>query len=475
MAGNAMDQVKHLVVVMMENRSFDNQLGFLYAKENNIPPINIPAPPSGGQNSYDGLIDPHPTSPFWNPCNPEFFTSGAPPLKVYATQGTTGPNPMLVPDHDPREEFDHITFQILGPQGYTGPRMLGFLVDYLTTDPGHPRNANQLMECYSPDQVNVISQLARNYAVCDRWFCSTPNQTLPNRAFVLAGTSMGQVNNQPEPLYDAPTIFEVLQDTGHSWRVYNDTILMSLARLQFPRLWDPLLQVHFRGIGELEEDAAAGTLPEYSFVEPSFQILPNDGHPPHDVGLGEQFLLRIWKAISTGKNWNNTLLVITFDEHGGCYDHVEPPAAKPPDAASNPGEEGFRFDRYGVRVPAILVSPYIEAGTVFRSAVEVPYDHTSILATLRDWLNIPQGKMLTSARVKDAPTFANILTRSAPRTDLPGITLNVAATKPKTQFWAHNDLQSAILSAHGQRFRHGLKNWSRMRKFGTPPSASKSQ
>jgi len=475
MAGNAMDQVKHLVVVMMENRSFDNLLGFLYTKQNNVPPINIPAPSPGQQNSYAGLVDPNPTSPFWNPSNPEYFTSGAPPVKVYATQGTTGPSPMLVPDHDPREEFDHITFQILGPQGYTGPRMLGFLVDYLTTDPGHPQNANQLMECYSPDQVSVISQLAHNYAVCDRWFCSTPNQTLPNRAFVHAGTSMGRVNNKPEQLYDAPTIFEVLQNTGHSWRVYNDTILMSLARLQFPRLWDPLFQVHFRGIGELEEDAAAGTLPEYSFVEPSFQILPNDGHPPHDVGLGEQFLSRIWKAVSTGKNWNNTLLVITFDEHGGCYDHVEPPAAKPPDSASNPGEEGFRFDRYGVRVPAVLISPYIEAGTVFRSATELPYDHTSILATLRDWLNIPEAKMLTSARVKDAPTFANILTRSTPRTDLPSIAWNAAATKPKTQFWAHNDLQSAILSANGQRYRHGFRNWSRMKPFGTPPSASQGQ
>lgn len=464
-----MDQVKHLVVVMMENRSFDNLLGFLYAKQNNVPPINIPAPPSGQENSYDGLTDPNPTSPFWNPSNSDYF-KGAVPVKRYATKGTTEANPMLVPDHDPHEEFDHIKFQILGPQGWTGRKMMGFLVDYLTTDPGHPQNAIQLMECYSPSQVSVISELARNYAVCDRWFCSTPNQTLPNRAFVHAGTSMGRVNNKPEPLYDAQTIFEVLENTGYSWRVYNDTILMSLARLQFPRLWDPLLQVHFRGMGEFEEDAAAGTLPEYSFVEPSFQILPNDAHPPHDVGLCERFLLRIWKAVSTGKNWNNTLLAITFDEHGGCYDHVEPPAAKPPDSASNPGEEGFCFGRYGVRVPAVFVSPYVEAGTVFRSGTDVPYDHTSILATLRDWLNIPQEKMLASERVKDAPTFANILTRSAPRTELPEIALGAAATKPKTQLWARNDLQEAILIAHRQRYKNGLRNWSRMKSFGTSPA-----
>ena len=227
--------------------------------------------------------------------------------------------------------------------------------------------------------------------------------------------------------------------------------------------------MHFRGIGELEEDAAAGTLPEYSFVEPSFQLLPNDGHPPHDMGLGEQFLSRIWKAVSTGKNWSNTLLVITFDEHGGCYDHVEPPAAKPPDSASNPGEEGFHFDRYGVRVPAVLVSPYIEAGTVFRSETDVPYDHTSILATLRDWLKIPQTKMLTSARVKDAPTLGNILTRNTPRTALPNIALSSASAKIKSQFWASNDLQEAIVIAHKQRYEHGFRNWSRMKSFGTPP------
>lgn len=121
-----MQQIKHLVVVMMENRSFDNLLGFLYADENNIPPINIPALPLGQQTAFDGLTAPNPTSPFWNPCNPDFFTSGAAAVKVYATRGTTGPNPMLVPDHDPREEFDHIAFQILGPQGWTGPKMMVF-------------------------------------------------------------------------------------------------------------------------------------------------------------------------------------------------------------------------------------------------------------------------------------------------------------------------------------------------------------
>ena len=468
MAGGGMDRIKHLVVVMMENRSFDNLLGFLYADANNRPPINIPAASPGGQPTFDGLVDASPESPFWNPSNPEYFTANAAPVKVFATRGTKGPSPFLAPNHDPHEEFEHITFQILGPPGWNGPKMKGFVVDYITTDPGHPENANQLMECYSPEQATVISQLAKNFAVSDRWFCSTPNQTLPNRAFLHAGTCMGRANNEPEPLCEAETIFEVLEATKHSWKVYNDTFLMSLARLQFPQLWDPVLQPHFHRMEEFEEDCRDGTLPEYSFVEPSFQLIPNDEHPPHDISLGEQFLLRVWKTVSGSKDWSSTLLLITFDEHGGCYDHVEPPPAVPPDAASDPGENGFHFDRYGVRVPTLLISPYIEPGTVFRSPIDVPYDHTSILATIRDWLEIPQEKMLSSARVKHAPTFGNVLTRSTPRADVPVIA-STGPPHPKKTWIARNDLQYAMVIGHRKRIFHNLGNLARFKGLRTPP------
>jgi phospholipase C len=476
MAENAMERIKHLVVVMMENRSFDNLLGFLYSKENNVPPINIPAPPAGGQNTFDGLIDPNPTSPFWNPSNKDYF-SGKDPIKVYATRGTTGTEPFLVPNPDPHEEFDRITYQILGPAGWSGPKMMGFVVDY-GTPPKEAQNPSQLMQSYSPEQVSVISELARNYAVSDRWFCSTPNQTLPNRAFMHAGTSMGRVNNTPEPLYDAETIFEVLEDTRRSWNVYNDTMLMSLARLQFPQLWEPDLQPHFHDMEKFERDAAAGELPEYSFVEPSFQIQPNDEHPPHDVTLGEQFLLRVWKAVSTGQGWNKTLLIITFDEHGGCYDHVVPPSAIPPDKASDPGNAGFHFDRYGVRIPTILISPYIEAGTVFRSPTfgtpaEVPYDHTSILATVQEWLQIPKEKRLASERVRNAPTFANVLTRATARTDVPPIAVSIGApAKPTPPLFATNDLQYAMVRAQGSRYLHNLANLPKLRTLRKPPPKS---
>jgi phospholipase C len=250
---------------------------------------------------------------------------------------------------------------------------------------------------------------------------------------------------------------------------------MSLARLQFPQLWDLLLQPHFHGMEEFEEDCRDGTLPEYSFLEPSFQIEPNDEHPPHDVSLGEQFLLRIWKSVSGGRDWNSTLLVITFDEHGGCYDHVLPPAAVPPDAASDPGEDNFHFDRYGARVPTVLVSPYIEAGTVFRTPSDVPYDHTSILATLRDWLQIPEERMLNSARVKKAPTLGNVLTRSTPRAELPDIAHAGAPAEATTRLIAWNDLQKAMLKAQAKRYLHNLVNPLKLRMLRTPPPKSKSR
>jgi phospholipase C len=455
---NGMKQIEHVVVVMMENRSFDNMVGFLYTDRGNRPPINIPAPSLAVPTSYDGLVAASPASPYWNPSNDEFFTQGAPPVKVYASEGTTGPHPFTVPDPDPGEDFDDITFQILGPQALAkgqGASMLGFIVNYgkaIANNPEfqralrmNPAPANGIMECYSPNQVSVITQLANSYAICDRWFCSSPTQTLPNRAFVHAGTSLGRVNNMPQPLYDTRTIYEILGDCDVSWKVYNDSLFMSLTRMQFPNLWKPELQPHFHGFDDFREDAAAGRLPAYSFVEPSFLIGPNDEHPPHDVCRGERFLQAVWQTVSSGKNWNGTLLVITYDEHGGCYDHVAPPPAKTPDLASNPGEEGFCFDRFGVRVPTLLISPFIEAGTVFRSTTGVPYDHTSILATLRDWLGIPLQKMLMSERVKAAPTFGNVLTRSTPRTDLPNITLACTPTRLTPPRFALNNLQRAIL------------------------------
>jgi phospholipase C len=269
-----------------------------------------------------------------------------------------------------------------------------------------------------------LSALARSYAVSDAWFASVPSQTWPNRAFLHAGTSNGHVDNgsPPDPmLWNVPTIFNVLTNFGASWGVYSDAILVpSLTRTMFPKLWDPLLDPDFQNFNAFVDACATNTLPSYSFVEPSFLLEPNDEHPPHDVNQGEAFLHAIWCALSASPGWRETLLIITFDEHGGCYDHVLPPGpAAPPDRASQPGDAKVAFDRFGVRVPTVVVYPWIAPGTVFRSNSGVPYDRTSILATSRDWLGIGTGVMLPSAWIAAAPTLAQLLTLSAPRTELP--------------------------------------------------------
>ena len=372
-----------------------------------------------------------------------------------------GASSTKVPNPDPQESFDQITFQLYGPQGFaTDPRwpMQGFAVDYQSVASSSP---GQIMECYLPDQIPVMSSLARSFAISDRWFCSTPNQTWPNRSFVHTGTANGNINNgnPPDPLrWNVTTIFNVLESMGESWTVFSDTLLApSLTRTMFPKLWDPLLDGHFLGFSAFEHACSNGSLPSYSFIEPSFLLDPNDEHPPHDVTAGEEFLHAIWQSVSESPAWNKILLVITFDEHGGCFDHVLPPAnATTPDDASNPGASNFRFDRFGVRVPTILVSPYIEPGTVFRasaSATETPYDHTSILATLRDWLSIPEAIMLPSRRIKAAPNLEQVLTRTEARIDLPEIqphsrllTAQPSLTEPL------NDLQRSLVAASAKRF-----------------------
>jgi phospholipase C len=442
---NILPQIKHIVMVMFENRSFDNMCGWIYSDQGKTPSLFLP---ECSPAEYDGL-----KASLWNPSNASFF-DGQPPVQVPVANGTTS---FTVPNPDPEETFINVNYQLFGPQDPNqDPHwpMKGFVVNYEDTN---APIADEIMQTYSPTQVPVITALAENYAISDAWFCSVPSQTWPNRAFVTAGTSNGNVNNgdPPDPLqWDVPTIFNVLESMGTSWRVYADTLVTpSLVRTMFPKLWDPLLDLHFRGFGEFQEDCANNSLPQYSFLEPSFLIEPNDEHPPHDVSAGEQFMHAIWEAVSKSPAWNSTLLIVLYDEHGGCYDHVLPPfGAAAPDSASNPGQDNFAFNRFGVRVPAVLVSPYIQAGTVFRSNTATPYDHTSVLATLRDWIGIPTNQMLPSKRIAAAPNLAQVLTLTTPRTDMPSITAPSAPLLHTLLTLPPNDLQRSIVAGAAKKF-----------------------
>lgn len=400
-------QIEHIVVVMLENRSFDNLAGRLYA-----PPAAPPRAflPTGSRATYDGVTD-----DLWNPSNPSFF-NGAPPVRV----NIGVPTGFDVPSPNPNEPFASMTHQIFGPNGTTAPAdqwMKGFVIDYARAG-GAP---DEIMACYEASQLPTLSALARNYAISDAWFASVPSQTWANRCFLHGGTSNGHVDNGSVAnlgSWDIPTIFTLLEDAGKSWRVYSDMPGgISLVRGMHLSLTAFELSYRFHDFRRFERDCSHDALPQYSFIEPNF--FGSDQHPPHDVRRGDEFLRRVWQALSTSPAWRNALLVITYDENGGCFDHVPPPfGATCPDAAGNPGDEGFRFDRFGVRVPTVLVSPYIEAGTVFRSPTATPHDHTSVLATLRDWLGLGQH-FLASERIRAAPTLQHVLTLAHPRTDLP--------------------------------------------------------
>ena len=451
-----MENIEHVVVVMFENRSFDNLLGWLYDNTTNPPKFNIP--PQSPTN-FDGLT----AGTYFNVLDAA--------TKVFASHPGTPwpscPNPNQNPTPDPQEEFENVTYQIFGtalPAKTDPANMSGFLTDYATTDAGLA-SAKQIMQTFGPDEANVINDIARNFAVCDRWFASVPSQTWPNRGFVHTGSSDGHVNNDLYEWYHIPTIFNVLQDSGKSWGIYSaSSVTPSLTYWQLPYLGGYRANVcnysDFKTLCGAAGDPATKKLPAYSFVEPRFnaELLgveqPNDYHPPHNICRGEQFLADVYGAVRNSPYRDKIMLVILFDEHGGCYDHVPPPngaIAPLPCPVSRDGT--FNFDRFGVRVPAIVVSSYVEPGTVFRSSPgEQPYDHTSILSTLRDWLGLKGGPtpFLPSPRITAAPTLDRVLTRvkGNENTAWPEIiakcTIDGKDVSPNTPL---NDVQKSLLVA----------------------------
>ncbi len=219
----------------------------------------------------------------------------------------------------------------------------------------------------------------------------------------------------------------------------------------------------FKGLCQASPTSPLGSrLPAYSFVEPRFTPelglfkvdYPEDYHPPHNVCRGEQFLADVYQAVRNSPYRDKILLVITFDEHGGCYDHVSPPsgaAAPQPWPKSRDGQ--FDFSRFGVRVPTIVISSYVQPGTVFRASPgEPPYDHTSVLATLRDWLSLdsdPKNPFLPSPRIQKAPTIDRILTLTDQNknTNWPDITAQcTVGTDDQSLQTPLNDVQKSLIA-----------------------------
>jgi len=399
---NQLPAIKHIVQLMLENRSFDQMLGFLYESNGNRSPTN---------QSFEGLTG--------NEFNPD---EAGREVKVYKIDHTAK-HPYLMPGADPGEGFHNTNYQLFStddPVPGTIPTNMGFVISFKAaiasdesqhfqdTLPG--TDPSEIMGMYTPEALPIMSGLAKGFAVCDHWFASVPTQTIPNRAFAAAATSQGHLDNHVK-VFTCPSIFGLLSQKKIDWAIYGYN-RDPLTRLDYTDI-QGADESHFGHFRDFQKRASAGTLPAYTFLEPSFGAGGNSQHPNYDVALGEQLIHDVYYALRNGPGWNETLLIITYDEHGGNYDHVAPPwGAVPPD--NSVGEWGFDFTRFGVRVPALLVSPRIAAGTVFR-AKRGTIDHTSVLKTIELRWDLDS----LTARDKVAPGLGDVLTLATPRTDDP--------------------------------------------------------
>ena len=425
----------HVVSVMFENRSFDNLLGHLYEP--------------GGVNSFEGVIGKNLSNPI--PSYAPGADRGVVPLHVATS--------MDAPNPDSGEEHPHTNSQLFGTVAPEDNRFLsyekmqppfnapddpdreptmdGFVLDYVNTFrsemgrlPEYDEYA-QIMSCYTPEQVPVISTIAKGFATFDHWFCEVPSQTFTNRSFYHAASASGLVVNAPYESFptknDAETIFERLDAAGLSWRVYVDPGMpFSITGAIHASRLSRQFATHFSTLDDFFEHAEHGKLPTYSFIEPNMLHAHNDYHPafnavapglsadpPSSILGGEELLARIYSAVRASStagrsNFSNTLFLVAFDEHGGTYDHVPPPKVPPPDLAAPAGQMGFPFDRSGIRIPTLAVSAYIDPKTVVTSE----YRNTSLIRTLRERFSL--GPPLTG-RDAVAADIAPVLTRDTPR------------------------------------------------------------
>lgn len=435
-AGSQLSQINNIVVVMLENRSFDHMLGYLYADSANTSPSGQP---------FEGLTG--------SETNPD-GKGGS--VKVFPIQATAK-NLYFYPGADCGEGYLNTNAQLFGTNQAPVPIVpatnQGFVTNFAYTLSWESKEKNQvlpgttasqIMGMYTPALLPILSNLAQGYAVCDHWYASAPTETFPNRAFVHMATSRGHLSDSAASVYSAPSIFTALGNKGVSWSVYgyNAPPLTRTAVADITQAPES----HFGEFADFQKAVAAGSLASYVFLKPQWGSSGNSQHPNYNVALGEQFLHDIYYTLYGSKLWPGTLLIIVYDEHGGCYDHVPPPEnAVAPD--NSPGENGFDFKRFGVRVPAVLVSPLIAAGTVYRSPSSTPFDHTSILATLEKRFGVAP----LTARDAAAPDLGGVLTLATPRKDDPLAGSKVPASKSAPRLPAGPDHLEMALAEGAER------------------------
>ena len=445
-----LDTFEHVVVLMLENRSFDNLLGYLY--------------PNTAERPFAGAA---------GHSNPNHDHTGRISTSNDATAHSPFPDPgeyiMQCMQQLYGESFNGIDFNNPNP-----PSMQGFVENYFSvltdlgrkplpfTWPGDAASTSaQVMMCHSPQSVPALSTLAGEFAVFDHWFCALPSATWPNRAFWHADTSYGWADNPTKKSgwsmqdwivgSDVPTLFSQLQQKfpgdAQGWRIYSDQIVPLTTLVHAGSMGLDLLTKlslhHYRFLEHLSHkrsnfftDCANADLPKYSFLEPHFLNLVdhglwhNDMHPskfvsephwilwgetgPGSVPLGDQLVLSVYEAIRNSPLRDQTLFIIAFDEHGGCFDHVPPPQAQAPDPTSfyhGKGEYGFKFERLGPRVPMVMVSSHIAQGTLVTETM----NHASFLKSMQEKWSLPE----LGPRQMKSKGFAASLGRTSTREGAP--------------------------------------------------------
>ena len=382
---SVLDQVETIVVLLMENRSFDHMLGYLA-----LPPFNRKLNGLQGHLDFVNLYRGNQYRPFH----------------------LIDPRTTIDPPHD----RDSIALQLGVPSCGPYP-MDGFVESYGQVADIPPQGSPAVMGYYTAPDVAMTHFLATSYAVCDRWHAPIPTGTQPNRLMAMAGES--KVDDDVHILPDQALVYDWLSANNIRWRVYHEWLPFFTL---MPRWVPPILKDHdhFRSAARLcfdVQEESGASFPQVIFVEPRYTNAPpdlgeaNDDHPPTSISRGQEFLHAIYLAlVSNPKRWRQTAFIVTYDEHGGFFDHVSPlmHITEPP-----AGVEYGPFLATGPRVPAIIVSPLVEPGSIYGE----PLDHTSILKLLGD--KFGGGSYSPTVEARCVRSAAEVLTRSAPRSDIP--------------------------------------------------------
>jgi phospholipase C len=432
-----LDQIQTIVIVMFENRSFDNVLGHLSMAR------------FGNRPDLEGLVDPETNPAYTN------FLDGQ------------GYQPFESKDGSLLHDLPHNRLLVESQLGRAGTRytMSGFADAYFRHTGSRVADPPS-MGFLAPAATPMSSFLAAQYAVCDHWFAPLPTDTQPNRAVAYSGYALiDNTKPRPIPIVPGSFIFEWLNARKVSWRVYHCGI--SFFAL-FDRLHEEVLGPNFRSFrhfpADMEAESAA-EMPSVIFIEPEysdspihFGWTPNDNHPPTGMGPGENFLRDIYKLLTKDSDkWNRTLLLAMHDEHGGFYDHV------PPLPISSPLPAGalyqVPFGSTGPRVPALAASPWIAPGTVFKGSM----DHTSILQLLAEKFDgtADYNEEVARRRKSGIQSVSALLAQSLerPRADIPpppGDTI-VSPVALKSAPEPRTDSQQAFAAAAKELLAHDRK------------------